>query len=787
MQDPNTVLLHFHLDEVPYLPYLKSVISGRVPVKLDTQPAIGFYDVVMRAKAKGARRVATTSPKLLSYLLATTPAKLKHFETTGDYAGSIFEKAGVEFLILPPLEHLITVPYGKFIASRYWQKFTDPASFLQLPDFSWEVFQPSRKQALLDLFSESTFISIDIETVRDDEDRSISCCGFTSVRVDAKTRQVSAHTVVVPFEDMYNVCFAREISALPAPKVLQRGKYDIVYLLRYRVFVYNWAFDTLSLFHSWYSELPKDLAFIIAFCLRRWIYHKDEARVATNSYEYFEYNAKDCYTTAMCLLVLLSEMPQWAIENEKMKFPLHFPCVLAELTGIKCDQEEMKRQKQQLLEWGSKRLTQLQTMVGNKLFNPRSSQQTVRLFEVLGSGHIKSSAKASLDKVKAAHPLNKRILGDIEKYRADMKLGSTYTDLDKLWHGRIFYELNPAGTDTGRNASSESNFWCGYQIQNIPRDRKDIQVKRSYIADSGFYLGEADGEQAEARDTAYLSGDLKLIETVEGDRDYHGVNAERFFGIPYEAIVAPDGTVLNKDIRDLSKRTNHGSNYNMGAGVLLDTMGIENVLKARRILRLPDGRSLEQAKFSLKLTCQFMLNCYEAAYPTVKKDWYDKCTRDVKTTGMLVGATGWSRYCFGNPDVKNGGKKRDLNRYVAHPPQSLNAMVLNRAFVRVFFEVWLENSEDFKLLAQIHDSILFQYRIGRRDLAYAVKRCMEITIPVKDSFGIERNLLVPVALKGESAIWSDLIDEKKWTPRCQPTEVLTNSQKTSLIRSPEVV
>ena len=117
---------------------------------------------------------------------------------------------------------------------------------------------------------------------------------------------------------------------------------------------------------------------------------------------------------------------------------------------------------------------------------------------------------------------------------------------------------------------------------------------------------------------------------------------------------------------------------------------------------------------------------------------------------MLVGPTGWTRYCFGNPTKS----KQDLNSYVAHPPQSLNAMTLNKAWLKVFYEVALPNPADFKLCAQIHDSILFQYRIGRLDLVRRVYECMLFDIPVTDCTGISRVLRVPVDMKGESNIWA---------------------------------
>ena len=113
--------------------------------------------------------------------------------------------------------------------------------------------------------------------------------------------------------------------------------------------------------------------------------------------------------------------------------------------------------------------------------------------------------------------------------------------------------------------------------------------------------------------------------------------------------------------------------------------------------------------------------------------------------------TGWTRHCFGRPD-KN---KQDLNSYVAHPPQSLNAMTLNKAYLRVFYELALAYPEDFKLGPQIHDSIFFQVRIGRRDLAELVRNYMEIPVTVRGYDKARRTFTVPAALKGPAPRWSE--------------------------------
>jgi DNA polymerase I-like protein with 3'-5' exonuclease and polymerase domains len=641
------------------------------------------------------------------------------------------------------------------------RSFLRPQDWLQVPEFRWELFDPKRAGALQELFSSAVFISQDIETVRDDPERAIACIGFTAIHFAAGSRCYTATTVVVPFTDEYNIAFATSICRLPVLKVFQNGKYDNAYLLRYGITTTNWGLDTINLFHSWYSELPKDLGFITSYCLRKWSYHKDEGSSASDLEAYYEYNAKDAFTTAIAALVLLAEMPPWALTNYIMEFPLVFPCLLSELTGIAGDAAEFDKLKAQMDLSCERKLSDLKKMVANPLYNPSSSQQTLRLFTALGSQDIKTSGKIDADKVAARHPLNKRILGDIKRYREDRKMSSTYCDKEKLWNGRIYYALNPHGTDTSRLASKESAYWCGLQIQNIPRDRKDIQVKSAFCADPGFYLGEGDYEQNEAFGTAYLSGDPTFIATInDRSKDFHGRNASAFFGVPYERIVRSvldleewTHETIDKELRDLSKRTNHGSNYNMGAQVLLDTMGIGNVIRARELLELP-------ATYSLLQVTQYLLNKYAETYPVVKGAWYDKCKSDVRGSRFLVGPTGWHRYCFGNPDKS----KRDLNSYVAHPPQSLAAQQLNKAYLRVFYEVWLPNPRDFKLLAQIHDSILFMYRKDREDLAWKVRDCMDNTYAIKDTFGKVRQLRVPIAMKGGGTRWSEvetLVQNKK--------------------------
>lgn len=434
--------------DINYLPFVKPLLSGKAHVKISQHTNISaVLEVVIKAKEVGASKVITSSPKLLQLLLGKVGEKLPSLE---DYAGSIIEKQGMEFLVVNPLEQLCSVSEGIFVAERYFSKFLRPGDWLELPTFKWELFHPENTNELIDYFASATFIAIDIETGRED-DRIITCVGFSGVILDPRTNTLTVRTLVVPFTDEYNVAFIKVLCQLQVYKAFQNGKYDNAYLLRFAIAVWGWLFDTQHMFHSWYSELPKRLDFITGFMLRKWQFWKDESKTS-DLMEYYQYNAKDAFTTAMDLVALLREMPAWAWQNYLQEFPLVFPCLVAEMTGLKRDAVMAEKEETRFNLSLETQLASLRKMVGNPNYNPGSSQQTLRLFAALGCQDIEDTTPASMDKVSFRHPLNKRIIKAITTYRKDKKITGNYlrdihpkTGKQKSWHGRIFYSLNPHG------------------------------------------------------------------------------------------------------------------------------------------------------------------------------------------------------------------------------------------------------------------------------------------------------------------------------------------------------
>ena len=719
----------------PFLPRLKACV-GSATVFAVTADISTFWEVKSYCGKRNITAVVTTSPVLLKLLLPQYEGKKQ--PSIDNYAGSMFTRDGLEILIINPLEQLLTVPYGPFLTKRYVSKLVKHDTWLQEPEFNWTVLTPANIEKEYNDALTCPLMSVDIETYR--ENLAIRCIGFTTLRSVAGV--FISRSLVLPLDSEFALAWTQKFCALPAAKILQNGKYDINYLMRYGIILYNYVWDTATLMHCWYSELPKDLGSLSAFFVRNSMYWKDLAETK-DLQEYYLYNAKDTYQTALILIAWVNEAPDWAKNNYKQEFPLLLPCVLSELTGIKRDMKRLKESNVKYTESIEVKNTALSADLGIPNFNTNSPKQNKALLTILGCGDLDATDEKNLAKARLRHPLNARILNQVSVIQKERKLLSTYLVEGKELNGRILYSINPHGTDTGRLASKEHHFWCGLQVQNIPGGKA---VKSTIVADDGFLFAEADFEQAESRDTAYISGDKNLIAAVSSGKDFHATNASSFFGVPYH-LIYDDATkkTIDKKLRNLAKRVNHGASYNMGWAVLIDTMGEDKIYEARKLLKLPPH-------WSLREIAEHLLDVFAKTYPDVRVGYQAWIKREVALHHKLTGATGWTRYCFSDPSKS----KPALNGYVAHCPQSLNAMTLNMAYIKVFYEIALKNPLDFKLCAQIHDSILFQYRKGREDLAYKVKELMEIPITIKDIRGIERVFTVPSALKMGGEYWSDL-------------------------------
>lgn len=745
-------------DDKQYLLNLKPCMGGVNPfVRTDTVQTIS--QVITYAYSKDVTSVITTSVPLLKKLLNWTEQAAP---SLANYSGSMFVHSDIEFVFIAPLRNLVTVPYGKFLAKRYISKVARPENWDKPSEFSWELLKNSNIEEIFALYHKAFAIAVDIETFK--TNAVIRCISYTALI--AVGEKITSHTCVLSLDSEWALAWMRKFNwELKAGKIFANGKYDVAYLARYNAPIYNYLWDVQNLFHSWYSELPKDLGFLNGFFIRKAMYWKDLAKT-NDLMEYYRYNALDTWGTANAFILMLMEAPDWAIRNYYQEFPLTFPAHMCEMTGIKRDEARLitaQTEQQAIID---KNAASLNKILGTEAFNVKSSPQMKQLFKIIGCGDFKSADEKHLAKARFRHPFNARIIGLVLNIRKARTLVENYLltgEKCKDFKGRFLSALNPHGTDSGRLASKSHHFWCGDNIQKIPRGKA---VKQTFMADDGFLFAEVDLEQAESRDTAYISGDKQLIHNVEESPDFHSANCSAFFGVPFEEIfdVATQKT-LNKELRDIAKRVNHGANYNMGAYVLIDTMGEENILRAKNLLKLP-------RIWSFKEVTEYLLAAFHRVYPSIRGIYYPGVQKEIMITNMISSKAihhmpgdtrvitkenfeyeyskelgSWSRWCFSNPDPKKN--KHAYNSYMSHPPQSLNAMTLNKGFMEVFHKIAMNPKYlgNFKLCAQIHDSILFQYRAGHRYVCDEVKQLMEIPVTVKGYDDQVRTFVVPASVK----------------------------------------
>ena len=710
------VLLYAPAYETSYYPSATSCLQ-HFNVFLPHLRYQNLLQLLADCRKRRVNAVVTCDDTVLSLVLAYL-GKDTTKPTCNKWAGARLEAGGILFVFTKPFSHIVKTSTGRWIFTRHVYKCLTPSS--HVPPMNLQVVIPrtGSEQIFRDWIANAELVAVDIETAvqrttaekvqevadhygirstgiaafmkkdassgKKEADRwywgipVITMVGYTAIRVVAG--KLESMTFVVHWDSWEAVQLCKWANASDAPKALQNGGYDSTYFIRYGLPLNNYVFDTYHAMHSWFSELPRKLDFIASIFIPDYVYWKDMMGIDEDYY-----NGLDTYTTAWCSILIMMSWPDWAEANFHIEFRKLFPNVSMGLEGVKVDREERERMGDTYRKIRDDSLAKLQAMVGYPL-NPASPTQVLQLMNVLARPYkYTSSDEKNLEKWGDRHPLLARIAMAILDYRGAAKAVSTYLEVP-LFGDRLLYELNAGGTATGRSASKASNLWVGTQIQN-----QDTNLRSMYVADEGYTNCSIDGSQAESRTTAYISQDLKLIENVETAPDFHRRNASLFFGIPEAEI--------SKILRTLSKRVNHGANYNMAGFMLLQTMGAKNVMEAKRLLQLP-------AKWTLRQVCEHLLELFDKTYPRLRGGWYDDIIKEVKTTGLLRLPNGWTRRCFGNPG-RERGQKSALNEYVAHKPQSLSVMLVDEGL----FDFWLERqikANRVRVKAQIHDEVIYQ-------------------------------------------------------------------------------
>ena len=142
--------------EIKYLPMMKPIIGSGHNTSVVTKKALTLVEVLIYCRQRKITGVVTTQAQLISKLTGENYSKEPSLT---DYAGSLLTKDGIDFVFINPLETLFTLPYGKFLMSRYISKLTKPNNWWKATEFSWEVATPASLDSLLTRFKTALLIA----------------------------------------------------------------------------------------------------------------------------------------------------------------------------------------------------------------------------------------------------------------------------------------------------------------------------------------------------------------------------------------------------------------------------------------------------------------------------------------------------------------------------------------------------------------------------------------------------------------------------------------------------
>jgi len=365
----------------------------------------------------------------------------------------------------------------------------------------------------------------------------------------------------------------------------------------------------------------------------------------------------------------------WETEEK----PLIFVISSMEKYGILIDKdwlEKLSKQAEKEINVLEKKIYQL----SGKEFNISSPKQLSEiLFEDLkiSSSDLKKTATKKIStnanellKIKNSHP----IISLIIEYRGIEKLKNSFLDTLPTFidpkTNRIHTIWKQTGTTTGRLSSEKPN------LQNIPQKGDwGTQIRKAFIAEKSFSLVSLDYSQIELRLAAHLSGDIKMIEAFNQDKDIHKITAAYINNISEEQVTP--------SMRQKAKILNFGIIYGMGNKVFAQEAGI----------------SLDEAKeFREKYFSNFsgLKNYLDFSVENAKKLGYAETIFGRKRFLPLLGGLG---------RIARGQERIALNM----PIQGLAADIIKISMIKIQELIKDKHIEsDIKTLIQIHDELILE-------------------------------------------------------------------------------
>jgi DNA polymerase-1 len=355
---------------------------------------------------------------------------------------------------------------------------------------------------------------------------------------------------------------------------------------------------------------------------------------------------------------------------------------------------------------------EIHAVAGNE-FNINSNQQLrVVLFDQLGLPVLKktptgpSTDASVLQQLAEEGHLLPTLLMD---YREISKLESTYLDtLPELVHpddGRLHTSFNQTVAATGRLSSSDPN------LQNIPIRRElGRDIRRGFVAQSGWTFLVADYSQIELRLLAHLSGDVAFVTAFRSGGDIHRQTAAVIFGV--------DLADVSSEMRSRAKTINFATIYGQGANALA------------RQLRIPHAEA------------KTFIETYFTRFGGVRA-YLDSQVAYARENGYVETIFHRRRYIpelrDRNFNIRAFGERVATNA----PIQGSAADLIKVAMIRIHGA--LESGAlEARMLLQVHDELVLEAPPGEVDAVSAIVRnamegATKLSVPLVVDLGVGTN------------------------------------------------
>ena len=366
-----------------------------------------------------------------------------------------------------------------------------------------------------------------------------------------------------------------------------------------------------------------------------------------------------------------------------------------EIYGVKIDNKFLSKlsdkfsKKIQQLEKDVFRITKSKFNIGStkQLGEILYNQLKIATLKKTKKGSFATSASVLEDLAFKGHKLPKLILD----WRQLTKLKNTYSDslpehINQSTK-RIHTSFLLAATTTGRLASSDPN------LQNIPIKTDDgKEIRKSFIAEKGYSLVSADYNQIEMRILAEIADVRELKKAFVNNEDIHSITASQVFNKKIQEI--------DSNLRRKAKAINFGIIYGISQYGLAKQIGVSNV------------------------EAEDFLNAYFIKFPEIK-DYMNETIKFCRKSGYVNNIFGRRTHLSGindkNYNLRNFQERAAINALI----QGSASEIMRLAMIRLHNKFLEYNSENIKILLQIHDELIFEIKSSKvKEMSALIREIM---------------------------------------------------------------